>query len=270
MDTLKTRRILLLLALSVTAFAAADAPPPPCCGAATANSHRSAKQAWPAEAVIEKGHEEAAHSHLINLLDCNKNLFLLRGNMPEKQGAFDYSGLKSSIKSFLDGLKMPISDNFKIMDISFLNELLDRDKIAMETTWFKAHPETGCFWLHSLFGALEDPLSLTPAERIVKAKESDIDGLKPLMAALHKYVTEGCDKDFVVYIHCAAGKDRTGEASASYLMQYKKYSYKDAVSLDETIAKRKPHAWSMNAIRWYAFYLRDVLKMTTVKEIEGQ
>ena len=80
------------------------------------------------------------------------------------------------------------------MDISFLNELFDREKIEMESSWFKAHPETGCFWLHSLYGPLKSHLTQTSAERIAKAKESDIDGLKPLVAALHKYVSEGCKR----------------------------------------------------------------------------
>ena len=260
----------ILIFLAWAALAIADAPPPSCCGQAVANSGRTAKHEWKKEAVIEKGHEEAAHSHLINLLDCNKGLFLLRGNMPEKKGVFDLSDIKSSIKGFFESLKIPVSDDFKIMDISFLNELFDREKIEMESSWFKAHPETGCFSLHSLYGAIEDPLTQTSAERIAKAKESDIDGLKPLVAALHKYVSEGCEKDFVIYIHCAAGKDRTGEASASYLMQYRNYSYQDAIALDEVIAKRKLNPWSVNAIRWYAFYLRDVLKMTSIGEIEGK
>lgn len=71
-------------------------------------------------------------------------------------------------------------------------------------------------------------------------------------------------------MHCNAGKDRTGEAAACYLMQYKGYSYEEAIKLDFNIAERSVEERELNAIRWYAFYLRDIEKISTIGSIEGK
>lgn len=74
---------------------------------------------------------------------------------------------------------------------------------------------------------------------------------------------------FIIYIHCDEGKDRTGEAAACYLMQYKGYSYNDVVALDTKIAQRPIREHKLNAIRWYAFYLRDIEGISTIGTIDG-
>ncbi|MGH2612544.1 MAG: dual specificity protein phosphatase family protein, partial [Rhabdochlamydiaceae bacterium] len=117
---------------------------------------------------------------------------------------------------------------------------------------------------------LINPVDISSEARDLILKHHDIDGLKYLMEQLRKLMDNTCSTDFVIYIHCAAGKDRTGEASACYLMQYKNYSYHDAIALDQKIAGRGLKALSMNAIRWYAFYLRDILHFSTIGKIDGQ
>lgn len=197
-------------------------------------------------------------------------MFFFRGNLPEKNKAFEHDELVAAIKAYVAKEGGHLQDNFKIMDLSFLNNLLDHEAIEIEKEWFKNHPETGCFWHHSLYGALVNPVDLEAKVRDAIARDHDVDGLKTLMSHLGKIIQTPCGCDFVVYIHCRAGKDRTGEASACYLMQYKGYSYKDAVAFDEKVAKRKLSPLSMNAIRWYGFYLRDIKKMSTIGEIDGK
>lgn len=67
--------------------------------------------------------------------------------------------------------------------------------------------------------------------------------------------------------HCWSGRDRTGEVSACYLMRYKNKSYQSVMETNETIAKRKLRLFSINAIRLYGLYLRDVKKISSIGSI---
>jgi protein-tyrosine phosphatase len=141
--------------------------------------------------------------------------------------------------------------------------------IFREQKWFDTHIEQGNLYIYPLYGTLVNPINTPIAIRDCILHCFDIDGLKTLMFQLKRIMETKSEKDRIIYIHCAAGKDRTGEASACYLMEYKQYSYKEAVQLNEKIAGRSIEASNMNAIRWYAFYLRDVKHAFWIGDIEG-
>lgn len=205
---------------------------------------------------------------VLNLVDQHENTYLLRGNLPQKEGVFCYEGLVNAIKACLLEKGIVLKENFKILDLSFLNYIYEHQKIDIEKTWFEENPQSGCFWLNSLYGSFINPSILPEVIRNFTLNHHDVDGLKSLMHHLKKIVHHSCDCDFVIYMHCAAGKDRTGEASAAYLMEYKGYSYNDAVTLDSQIAHRDLSYFSINAIRWYAYYLRDIKKLPWIGSID--
>ncbi len=260
----------LFFILSIFSFSAYGKAPPPCCEKSITIHPTTGIHSYIEEPIQGEEHLIDFHHELLCLLDQQQNLFLFRGNLPEKKKAFEHDALVSAIKAYIAKEGGHIQDNFKIMDLSFLNNLQEHEAIEIEKDWFTIHPETGCFWLHPLYGALINPLDLDTKVRDAIARDHDTDGLKTLMAHLGKIIQAPCSSDFVLYMHCRAGKDRTGEASACYLMQYKGYSYKQAIQFDEEIAKRKLSFLSMNAIRWYAFYLRDIKNMTTIGDIDGK
>ena len=74
-------------------------------------------------------------------------------------------------------------------------------------------------------------------------------------------------EDTVIYIHCTAGKDRTGEVSAAYLMQNKNLSYIQATELNNQIAGRDVYTKQANAICLYALYLRNIKNCSWIGSI---
>ena len=207
------------------------------------------------------------NSEYLYLLDEVNNIYLFRGDLPQRDNSFCYNDLTTAIKVYLQNLEKPVPDDFKIFDICLLNHLAESEEIDIEKNWFHLHSETGKFRLHPLYGALINPCLLPKKIRDLTIHFDDIDGLKHLMKKLHKLLSSKSESNLVIYIHCKAGKDRTGEASACYLMEYQGYSYQDALALDLKIAKRDLRSLSINAIRWYAYYLKDVKHMHTIGEI---
>lgn len=196
---------------------------------------------------------------MLYLLDQGKNLFFFRGNIPEINGAFCYSDLTQGMITYLSNMGITInSTDLKLIDVSLLNYHSDASKIQIEQEWFIRHPETGYFLLHPLHGSAINPGFVPEKIRNYILEHLDIDGLKVLMLKLKNLVDAQYPTNFCIYIHCEQGKDRAGEASACYLMQYKGYSYKDAIALDTKIAQRPIHTNEQNGVRWYAFYLRDI------------
>lgn len=55
----------------------------------------------------------------------------------------------------------------------------------------------------------------------------------------------------VLYVHCEAGEDRTGEVSGAYYMQYLRWTFLDALSYDDHIEARNIQPESMHALQWY-------------------
>mmetsp|Transcript_87431 Transcript_87431/g.131146 ORF Transcript_87431/g.131146 Transcript_87431/m.131146 type:complete len:188 (-) Transcript_87431:9-572(-) len=65
----------------------------------------------------------------------------------------------------------------------------------------------------------------------------------------------------VIYIHCDAGMDRTGEVSGSYYIRYLQWSFHEALYYDdnaiEGVNGRNIHVASRNGLQWYCYYLAD-------------
>lgn len=214
--------------------------------------------------------KESLETKMLYLVDSANGNFLFRGNLPEKDGIFDYDGLVSDMKSCAEKQGKTLPETFSLIDLSFLNYVKESPEIDVEKNWFQANPSKGTFWLNSLYGTEVNPVDLPKDVRDHTLKHHDIDGLKALMQKVRAYVENKTAQCSVVYMHCMAGKDRTGAASACYLMQYEGMSYDAAVSLDKKIADRDPYGHFMNDIRWYAFYLRDILNMSSIGKIDGK
>lgn len=208
------------------------------------------------------------HLYLVDKVEQN---YLIRGAFPiGENGGFDGKHLRANLKIFLETQGESLSPSALLLDLTLMNMLSERKKLKSEKRWFQEHPDQGHLWIYPLYGTSSNPLQYPSKQRTEIASKEDIDGLKSLMVQLHKIMQSSCGRPYLIYMHCRAGKDRTGEASAAYLMQFKGVSYADAFGLNEKIADRPLHEERLNALRWYAFYLRDVLHIPTVGPIEGQ
>lgn len=212
--------------------------------------------------------EDFSHG-VLYLVDSKDRTFLFRGNLPEENGAFCYTNLMNTIREALYQQGVKLSDQLTLVNLSFLNHVTESEEIKIEKEWFQQHPDSGKFWHHSLFGSLINPVQLSKEIRDFTIRHHDLDGMKSLMKKIHKALeSDTLGDDCIIYMHCNAGKDRTGEAAACYLMEYKGYSYKEALALDEQIAKRPLREMSINAIRWYAYYLREMKHLQSIGEID--
>ena len=61
----------------------------------------------------------------------------------------------------------------------------------------------------------------------------------------------------VLYWHCEAGCDRTGEASGAYYMKYLNYNVTAAFDRDTRECGRPPNYFSKGMIGWFCLYLEE-------------
>lgn len=61
----------------------------------------------------------------------------------------------------------------------------------------------------------------------------------------------------VIYFHCSAGKDRTGEVAGSYYQHILGWTFEEALFFDDKAVEnsRNIHVPSRNAMQWYCYYL---------------
>ena len=68
----------------------------------------------------------------------------------------------------------------------------------------------------------------------------------------------------MIFVHCTAGEDRTGEISGAYYMQYLNMSFHQALEIDNTNENRDIRCMSANELMWYCYYLQVALKMPNI------
>lgn len=204
---------------------------------------------------------------VLRLVDQGDHAYLFRGKMPEQDGRFCYEALTNQFKECLARTGKELSPNYDLLCISLLNCSENKER-KVEAQWFAQNPDKGRLWMYPLFGCWVDPRIVSSSFR-KSVYGCDVDGIQLLLQQVKQHIDHGGSegKDLVIYIHCHAGKDRTGEAMACYLMQYKGYSYRQALELCKEIAGRKLRRVSVNAIRWHASYLHDVMSYRTIGEI---
>lgn len=206
---------------------------------------------------------------MLHILDYNKikegKIFLIRGNLPIIDQNFCYDLLKSSIKDLIVQSGLSIKNNFKLVDISFLSYLLEEKELQIEKDWFSQNPGTGVFIHRPIYGTSSNPLTIEESFCTLLANKN-IDGLRELIHSLKETMCTPLypGEDTVIYIHCTAGKDRTGEVSAAYLMENKNLSYSEVIDLNREIAGRNLYINQANAICWYALYLRDIKNCSSI------
>lgn len=146
---------------------------------------------------------------------------------------------------------------FYILDVSLLNptELPDE---AVEKKFWSAHPTLGGYINWPIVGSFRNASTESASAVEQKAKTLNtwsVDKLPEKVALLTSYLSEqssqGGNVSTVIYIHCEAGTDRTGEVSASYYMKVLNQSFHDALEYDDHINSRVIKPLSQNALQWY-------------------
>jgi hypothetical protein len=210
---------------------------------------------------------------MIHQVDYSKatNNFLFRGNLPVDGQNFDYD----SLVSYLRNVASPsLPATFKIVDVCLLWQFIPKDFIPLEVEkiYWKANPDKGWFINEPIFGSLLPP----PADATERNLEEDIGGatlydhhddhVQSIKSLLDNSGDNAKGENIAIYIHCDAGKDRTGEVTAAYEMTYLGKSYKTVMTESQQVAGREINVLNQHAIKWYAYHMQS--KIPTIGQID--
>ncbi|GAA4648807.1 hypothetical protein GCM10023116_10800 [Kistimonas scapharcae] len=199
---------------------------------------------------------------------------LFRSSLPQKGNDFAYGELRQAMQSaYRARMGASLPARFELVDISLLNWFTDAKELQLEKQYFRMNPEKGRFKHHAIYGALSSPnaypetmknwLEVLPSMGEISALEDDLGYL----------ISTVNDKPQMVVVHCRAGHDRTGEVVAAFQMRYLGMSHREAFAKANATKGHpgKPlpiNPLSRNGLMWYAYYLRDVMGISTVGDIE--
>lgn len=187
---------------------------------------------------------------------------------------FEYAKLVEYMGTRALNASAPWPDHMPwIFDICTLNFLkhVEREDMEHEKSFFAANASLGVYHNWVLIGNLIDPNTMSASKRrdsMATYKALDPDQLVHRIAAvranLEQARTDTGNQSRVTMVHCEGGDDRTGEFSAAYVMQYKNYTMKQALTWDDGIAGRSIAWASRNGALWYCWYLTYELGYTNL------
>eukprot|EP00053_Salpingoeca_punica_P016662 m.158287 g.158287 ORF g.158287 m.158287 type:complete len:242 (-) comp17016_c0_seq1:3392-4117(-) len=187
--------------------------------------------------------------------------FLFRGNLPiDGNGTFVYSQLKAMFPALAAKANVTLSSDFFLTILSFLNLSEYKDE-EVEIKFAKQNPDLAEYINWPIVGDLTHPDHYSEAERRQKAIDLDswqIDKLPSKMSQVTQLLRSphgDGTRSRVIYMHCEAGMDRTGEMSGSYYMYAQNSTFYDALAYDETVEPRNISIYSQNAFQWYCYNL---------------
>jgi len=198
----------------------------------------------------------------VNLIDRAGINWLFRGNEPKNSSnLFVYTELVSVMQQVaLAQANATLPSSFYLLDLSF--ESYEVSDIIVEKAFFAENPTLGNFtdWVivGDLTGPNEYPASVVK-DRAITLPVWQIDKLPARLVQLRTILNSPGPNNIpvVIYIHCEAGSDRTGEVSGAYYLTYLKFpSFADVIALDDKIAGRPIKNESANALQWYCYYLQ--------------
>lgn len=202
--------------------------------------------------------------HVVDYMPHSKAL-LFRGNQPVISGpgknndTFAYTELVSYLTTTAQdeaNVVLPPAERLYIVDITLENP--EDHGFAQEAAFWATNQNKGAYVQWLLLGAPVWATAFTPEQQlqyIVSGKIFGIDQLPDRVVKLRAMLEAGPPEGYdalAVYVHCAAGCDRTGELIASYRL-----AYWHSVSLSDVYVRniaecgRSPDYYSTGMLGWY-------------------
>eukprot|EP00009_Paramoeba_aestuarina_P006246 CAMPEP_0201523496 /NCGR_PEP_ID=MMETSP0161_2-20130828/20110_1 /ASSEMBLY_ACC=CAM_ASM_000251 /TAXON_ID=180227 /ORGANISM="Neoparamoeba aestuarina, Strain SoJaBio B1-5/56/2" /LENGTH=247 /DNA_ID=CAMNT_0047922641 /DNA_START=37 /DNA_END=780 /DNA_ORIENTATION=+ len=207
-------------------------------------------------------YSEDFHPDRVHLVDWTPNgsgykNYLFRGNEPIENGRLCYDDLVSTLRSVAiseGGFYLP--ETFYILDLSLLDE--EERNIQEEKHYWENNPTEGEMKRWPTIGQIIAPESIPEPKRKEMAQNLTIDKdhLIQRMIKLRDALFTSYDVGpVVIYYHCEAGVDRTGEISGAYYIRWLGWSFDQALDYDNSIESRDMENVSRNAMQWYCYHL---------------
>jgi len=198
----------------------------------------------------------------IKIIDKIGENYLIRGSNPfsintEGKRIFDYPSLKKYIKQSIENKGFKTPEDFYLIDISLLN--LDAYfQIHQEQEFFKNHPQLGEVKNYSEISPLLLFMPLSQYRPVNHVTLSYHHNLDQLIASLHQQLSiKNNSKPKIIYVHCNAGRDRTGVISAGYRMRYQNMNLRQALQNNIDEVGRNPESLLYDALVGYCNYLKQ-------------
>lgn len=212
----------------------------------------------------------------VHLVDHHNGNFLVRGNMPFTIGSdgkkeYDhYDLVKYSLSSIKkEGIKTKDWNDYYVIDVMLTNRVNPVEEIAFEKTkkFYKQNSELGKVEMFSVL----NPNDLIPdnllsysdiqvVEKFSKKKFSTKFNERMLkrVRETKKLLRDGKinGKNVIIYVHCMAGCDRTGEFVSAYNLVNNDMKYKEAIELNTKQCTRKPNKYSMRGSKSFCYFYK--------------
>lgn len=213
--------------------------------------------------------KEVSNVHYIDSVGSN---LLFRGGLPQEghPSTMNYQGLKKAIMNAgkKAGIKVPAS--YYLLDVNLLNveNQSDAQWIKVEQQFFEDHPQLGKVQVWGMNGvgiSATAPELATCREYLARHLDSwlndrlasRVETLRGWLEEKQPVVQSQKKLPIVIFIHCVAGCDRTGELSAAYYLRYMNKTWEEVNALNQSMCRRNRtfHCRNYRAVQWYCLYL---------------
>ncbi len=211
--------------------------------------------------LIQKNSKEFDRNR-VALVDAVKGNYIFRGNNPfllkDGKKDFAYIELTSAFNNLLNQQGHTPLSNYYLIDISLL-DLDEYREITKEKDFFANNPNLGTT-INTSTLSLSLLLSEHPlySNFVTKAVIGNYNSwITSLLNQIHEIALRKTDKPVVIYIHCDAGRDRTGLIVAGYRMLFKDTTLPTVRSQNVTEVGRNSRALYDKAIASYCLHVQQ-------------
>eukprot|EP01029_Cantina_marsupialis_P000362 TRINITY_DN10292_c0_g1_i1.p1 TRINITY_DN10292_c0_g1~~TRINITY_DN10292_c0_g1_i1.p1 ORF type:complete len:237 (+),score=50.75 TRINITY_DN10292_c0_g1_i1:78-788(+) len=197
----------------------------------------------------------------VNYLDHIGHNFLFRGNLPlNSTRGFQYDELVAEIRTkSVSQAGIKVAPKFNLIDVSLITTLKPDEKKDMnaEIDFFRYNPALGHFTSKPLYGQIVSPSVFPKHMREHQSHHIFVDHLPRIVRGIRDMLEDQSGTPKVIYWHCEAGCDRTGEISFAYSLSYLGMNAVDAWKKNVEICGRNPNNASLDAQRWWCYYAKS-------------
>eukprot|EP01127_Copromyxa_protea_P001599 TRINITY_DN11557_c0_g1_i1.p1 TRINITY_DN11557_c0_g1~~TRINITY_DN11557_c0_g1_i1.p1 ORF type:complete len:247 (+),score=48.16 TRINITY_DN11557_c0_g1_i1:155-895(+) len=184
--------------------------------------------------------------------------YVFRGNEPAQDGQMQYDWL---VQGIAHAAQVAGLQNFPQKFYVIIFNLLEIEvkDWTTEKAFFEANPTLGKFVHYPIVGSLLNPMKFSKSVRKIMAKDmGSFDNMPLAMETITNLTHANYSLPAVVYIHCEAGKDRTGEVSGSYYISKQNVTFNQALYVDNKCVEgtRDISVYSRYALEWYCWSLK--------------